>query len=183
MAIDFDEVNEWLEENEAPDNIREAFKSSKLRAVIAEKEAEIARLKPFEAQVTKLEKAPKLAEAFKQVGVDFDSLPKYAKAIVENFDGDLADADAVSAYASEWELPTSEVAESSEAPAAAAVVAHAQAPRVTSKPQSVDDQIAEAENQMRDPGLTLEQRQQAAANARALKLSKVKPEGLTATSA
>ena len=145
--IDFEAVSEWLEEADAPDNVREAFKSSKLRAVIAEKDAEINRLKPFEAKVTKLEKAPAIKEAFSQVGVDVDSLPKFARKIVEDFDGDLADAEALAAYVQEWELPASEVEESQQAvPNAAHVVAQATSPkRGVPKPPSLDEQIAAAE--------------------------------------
>ena len=184
MALDFEQVNEWLEESEAPDFVVDAFKSSKLRAVIAEKDSEIARLKPFEAKVQKLEKAPAIKQAFSQVGVDVDSLPKYAKAIVENFDGDLADSEALSSFVAEWELPTSEVTETqTQAPAAAAVVAHAQAPRVTGGKKTLDDEIAEAEALMFDTSQPIELRQQAAAIARSLKSQRIRPDGLSATPA
>lgn len=146
-SIDFDQVKEWLEENEdsVPDFVKDALTSSKLRTVIAEKDAEINRLKPFEAKVEKLEKAPKLKDAFKQAGVDYDSLTRAEKRTVDEFDGDLADVELIAAYASEWELPTSEVAEEAEEPAAAAVVGHAQASKGIPQRKSLQEQIAEAE--------------------------------------
>lgn len=99
------------------------------------------------AKLAHMERAPKLKEAFAKVGVDVDSLPKFGKKVVETFDGDFEDLEALAAWVTDNEIPAKAPAdETTEVPVAGQIADQAATSqgRFVSTP-SIQEQIAQAE--------------------------------------
>ena len=152
-TVDFAAATEWLEENNAPDGVRAAFDKSKLRQVIAEKEALVQELTPYRDKYLKVERQPKRDEAFRKAGLDFDSLRKADKALLDGFswDGDEPDPEQVKTFIAEWELPITEgtegeTDESLTTPASGRIGQEASRnPGAKPSEKTLYDQIADAE--------------------------------------
>lgn len=184
-----DVVLEWLKDNEAPDEVIEAFEGSALRKEIRELakwKAEIG--EPAVAEVTSLKKAPVREKAFKEIArVDFDSLRPAEKRLIETFDwdGEQPDQEAITKFVSDFDLPTlpGEAPSTEAQPAAASIANEAQQTRIVAPAKTTPrEQIAELEQlaaEARDKGDTaaMQRHQQAAMS---LKNQALKPEGLQA---
>lgn len=107
----------------------EGFKASSLREKASKADRLERELAEAQARVRKLETRPKLEEAFRKAGVDFDSLrPAEREAIFALDVEDEISSEFVAEVVSKYELPTVEggnVGDADEAPSAAAVVAAA----------------------------------------------------------
>lgn len=110
------EALERLKEEGVDQELLDALDGSQLREENRTLAKEVERLKPFEGRLQSLEKAPTREEAFRKAGVDFDALRPAEKRALEGFDweGDAPDPDKVSAFVSEYELPTASAESESE---------------------------------------------------------------------
>lgn len=143
------DVNEWLDEMDAPDYVREAFSGSKLREKLEQAHARIAELEPLADEVTSLRQAPKRESVFKELlGEDtYTSLNERDTHILNQFtwEGDEPDREEVSAYLEKWKFTPGAAQPSGETPAAQGVVNAAVAPGAPIQTQDLDAQIATAE--------------------------------------
>jgi len=121
-------LEQLRDEYDVPEDVIEGLSGSALRKELKEAQARASKADQYEKQLETISKAPKRNEIFRELGVDVDSLPAYGKKVLEQFDweGDTPDKEAVAAFITANELPTSEieVTETSAPPAAQAVVGH-----------------------------------------------------------
>lgn len=179
----YDDALSWMEENEAPAEFIEAIKGSTLRSQLEEHlkwRKEVG--EPAVSEVTTLKKAPTKKAAFKALGVDYDSLPKYGQRAIDAFDweGDEPDLTKVAEFAADMGFDVSQP-EPVQQPAAAQFARQASAPAGVPQSKSIDDQIAEFQAAALDTSQPIEVRQKAQAAATALKDQKLRPAGFSAT--
>lgn len=120
-----DELIEELREQGREDDVEELEKlrGSTLRQKAQRAEQLEKELADERAKREALEKGPKVEKAFKDAGVDFDSLSKLERKAIEGYDGEL-DEEAIEAFIEENELSVTEAsdeAKADEEPAAAKV--------------------------------------------------------------
>lgn len=85
----------------------EEFKGSSLREKAKQADEAIARAEAAEKRVAELESAPKRREAFEKYGIDFDSLRKAERDLLEKYDGEITD-EAIAEFVEQNELPVIE---------------------------------------------------------------------------
>lgn len=149
----FEKVNEWLEDNEVPDYVREAFSGSTLRTKLEEAESRATKaekeLEKVTGKLSKIERQPVLKKSLEQLSVDYDALPKYGRRAVDSFDweGDEPDLTQLAEFLENEGFEVQVTTDNQEdKPAAAQVAAQAQvgADRFI-KQDSEQEQIAKAE--------------------------------------
>lgn len=155
MGTEFDAAREWLEDNNAPEEVKAAFEASPLRSKVEELTKEVATLTKERDtatnKLTRIEKAPVLKEALAQLNIDYDAQPKYAQKALDSFswEGDKPDAEELAKFVSDEGFEVSLSQEENETPPAGQIAQHAQqASSRFVKTESIQEQIANAEAEM-----------------------------------
>lgn len=108
------------------DEFAEALQPEWYRKDIAEVGAKAKQVESLEAKLATLERQPQLASAVKELGVDYEAQPKFARSYLDAFDGDPSDKEALAAYLTEGGFEAkSEPAGQTERPAAAVIAEQA----------------------------------------------------------
>ena len=153
MGTDFEAVRQWLEENDAPKEVKEAFDASPLRTQLEEATKKAATLESeltkATSKLTKIEKAPVLKKSLEQLGVDYDAQPRFGKKALEAFEweGDEPDLEQLASYLTEEGFEVAQTqAEAQEQTGAEKIVNQANlgAARFDKTP-SLQEQIQQAE--------------------------------------
>lgn len=152
-STDFEAAQKWLEDNDAPKEVLEAFQASPLRAQVEEANKTIATLTQERddavSRITKIERAPGLKKALEQLGIDYEKQPRFGKKSLDAFEweGDEPDLEKLAEYVEAEGFDYTPFEQTTEDKPAAAKIAE-QANVGSSrfmKTSSPQEQIAEAE--------------------------------------
>lgn len=102
-AFRTDEAMEWVREN-TPEWVAEALEGSKMWAERTRLGAVIAELKPKADAFDRIEGAPRVAEAFREAGVDWDAMKPLEREAAEGFT-DIEDREKLEEFAAANALP------------------------------------------------------------------------------
>lgn len=153
--VDFEAARQWLEANEAPKEVLDAFDGSTLRTQLEEATKKASTLETeltkATSKLTKIEKAPVLRKHLEQLGVDYDAQPKFGKKALDAYEweGDEPDPEKLAEYLEDEGFEVSATQQNTEElPAAARIAQQANvgASRFDKTP-SLQEQIQKAESE------------------------------------